>query len=78
MPWRARTNARSLERARARTRTQSGFIDSWKGRYIQGNIRNSTTSTLLGTPYAHIAGAMGTELVPMATLSLSLSLSLSL
>jgi 2',3'-cyclic-nucleotide 2'-phosphodiesterase (5'-nucleotidase family) len=47
---------------------QSGFIDSWKGRYIQGNIRNSTTSALLGTPYAHIAGAMGTELVVLGFL----------
>eukprot|EP00802_Teleaulax_amphioxeia_P008441 Tamp_08450.p1 GENE.Tamp_08450~~Tamp_08450.p1 ORF type:complete len:541 (-),score=151.44 Tamp_08450:702-2324(-) len=47
---------------------QSGFIDSWKGRYIQGNIRNSTTNALLGTPYAHIAGAMGTELVVLGFL----------
>ena len=47
---------------------QSGFVDSWKGRYIQGNIKNKTTDVLLGTPYAHITGAMGTELVVLGFL----------
>ena len=64
--FRVRAHRRSL--ACARAHAQSGFIDSWKGRYIQGNIRNSTTNALLGTPYAHIAGAMGTELVVLGFL----------
>ena len=48
--------------------TQSGFIGSWNGRYIQGNIKNKTTDALLGTPFAHITGAMGTELVVLGFL----------
>ena len=47
---------------------QSGFIDSWNGRYIQGNIKNKTTDTLLGSPYAHVSGAMGTELLVLGFL----------
>ena len=47
---------------------QSGFIASWKGRYIQGNIKNKTTHELLGTPYGRIAGAMGTELLVLGFL----------
>ena len=47
---------------------QSGFIDSWRGLYVQGNIRNATTDALLGAPFAHIKGALGTELVVLGFL----------
>ena len=35
---------------------------------MQGNIRNKSTSALLGTPYARISGAMGTELLVLGFL----------
>ncbi|KAJ1487164.1 Metallo-dependent phosphatase-like protein [Baffinella frigidus] len=34
----------------------SGFVDSWKGRYITGNVHNATTGELIGAPYAIVKG----------------------